>query len=94
MRVWDYVFLGSEKAVATDRLEPLGRILSPLERASERNQRGGKRDASLSHSQVSFLDSIRHIYSAECPTEAAGRTIEIIETSRREHLEARYFLLS
>lgn len=59
IRVWNYMYLNLEEAVATDRLEPLGRILSPLERAPERFQRGGKRDASLGHCQVSFEDTIR-----------------------------------
>jgi hypothetical protein len=81
MRVWDYLYSGPEEAVATDRLEPLGRILSPLERAPEGNQRGGKRGVSPCHSHVSFVDTIRDMYSDECPTEAAGRGTEIVETS-------------
>lgn len=35
MRVWDNMYLGFEEAVATDRLEPLGRILSPLDPLSQ-----------------------------------------------------------
>jgi hypothetical protein len=81
MRLWDNMYLGFEQAVATDRIEPLKKILSPLERAPERHQRGGKRDVSPCHSHVSFVDTIRDMYSDECPTEAAGRGTEIVETS-------------